>query len=40
LKISDCQLQIACLQNRHSIFQRTSIANFQFEICNLQLLVL
>jgi hypothetical protein len=40
LTISDCRLQNVCLQDRHSTFQRTSIANFQFEIGNLQLLVL
>ena len=39
LKISNRQLQIVVLQQQHSTFQRTSIANLQFEICNLQLLV-
>jgi hypothetical protein len=38
LKISDCQLQIVNLHDRDQGFQRTSIANLQFEISNRQLL--
>src|SRR5262245_12021808 len=31
LKISDCQSQTVCLQDRQSIFQRTSIANLNLK---------